>query len=113
MEHFAGKDLRARIRHGLTEAAALDILHDIACGLRAVHGHGIVHRDLKPDNVMFRANGSLAIADFGIATKNSGATDVTARGDVLGTPHYLSRRSRRARSHSMVRAVCRPRHHVL
>jgi serine/threonine protein kinase/FixJ family two-component response regulator len=90
MEHFAGGDLRARIRKGLTSVEALDVLQDVARALQAVHAQGIVHRDLKPDNVMFRADGSLAIADFGIATKNSGVADVTAHGDVLGTPHYLS-----------------------
>ncbi|HEV7392315.1 MAG TPA: protein kinase [Burkholderiales bacterium] len=90
MEHFAGGDLRARIRNGLAPTAALDILQDVARALKAVHEQGIVHRDLKPDNVMFRADGSLAIADFGIATKNSGVADLTAHGDVLGTPHYLS-----------------------
>ncbi|MGZ5260097.1 MAG: serine/threonine-protein kinase, partial [Burkholderiales bacterium] len=90
MEHFAGGDLRARIHKGLAPAAALDILQDVARALKAVHEQGIVHRDLKPDNVMFRADGSLAIADFGIATKNFGVADLTAHGDVLGTPHYLS-----------------------
>jgi eukaryotic-like serine/threonine-protein kinase len=90
MEHFSGGDLRALIRKGLAPAEAFDILGDVARALIAVHGHGIVHRDLKPENVMFRADGSLAIVDFGIATKNSGGADLTADGDVLGTPHYVS-----------------------
>jgi serine/threonine protein kinase/CheY-like chemotaxis protein len=89
MEHFAGGDLRARIRKGLVPAEAFDVLRDVARALIAVHGHGIVHRDLKPENVMFRADGSLAIVDFGIATKSAGA-DLTVHGDVLGTPHYVS-----------------------
>jgi serine/threonine protein kinase/FixJ family two-component response regulator len=90
MEHFGGGDLRARIRKGLAPAEVLDILRDVTRALNAVHAHGIVHRDLKPDNVMFRADGSLAILDFGIATKKIGGADLTAHGDVLGTPHYLS-----------------------
>src|SRR5207244_472068 len=69
---------------------ALDILEDVARALSAVHAHGIVHRDLKPDNVMFRTDGSLAIVDFGIAMKNARSADLTAHGDVLGTPHYVS-----------------------
>jgi serine/threonine protein kinase/FixJ family two-component response regulator len=89
MEHFAAGDLRARIRKGLAPAEAFDVLQDVGRALIAVHGHGIVHRDLKPENVMFRADGSLAIVDFGIATKSAGA-DLTAHGDVLGTPHYVS-----------------------
>ena len=90
MEHFSGGDLRSRIRRGLTPDEAVGIMKDVARALSAVHGHGIVHRDLKPDNVMFRADGSLAIADFGIATKSAEGVDLTAHGDVLGTPHYLS-----------------------
>ena len=90
MEHFAGGDLRARIRKGLTPAETLDILENVARGLQAVHEEGIVHRDLKPDNVMFRADGSLAIVDFGIAKRNASDDNLTVHGDVLGTPHYLS-----------------------
>jgi serine/threonine protein kinase/FixJ family two-component response regulator len=97
MEHFAGGDLRTRIRNGLTPSAALDILGDVARALQAIHAHGIVHRDLKPDNVMFRTDGSLGIVDFGIATENVDGGDLTARGDVLGTPHYLSPEQARAR----------------
>ena len=97
MEHFAGGDLRTRIRKGLTPSASLHILSDVARALEAIHAHGVVHRDLKPDNVMFRTDGSLGIVDFGIATRNVDGSDLTARGDVLGTPHYLSPEQARAR----------------
>ena len=97
MEHFGDGDLRARIRNGLDANEALDILENIARGLSAVHAHGIVHRDLKPDNVMFRSGGTLAIVDFGIATKQLGGVDLTDQGDVLGTPHYLSPEQARGR----------------
>ena len=90
MEEFTGGDLRARIRKGLAPEAALDTVEHIARALQAVHEQGIVHRDLKPDNIMFRANGSLALADFGIAKMHSDGANLTAHGDVLGTPHYLS-----------------------
>jgi serine/threonine-protein kinase PpkA len=49
-----------------------------------------VHRDLKPDNLMLRTDGSLALADFGIAKHVSMLITDTAHGEVVGTPYYLS-----------------------
>jgi len=48
-----------------------------------------MHRDLKPQNLMFRADGSLAIVDFGIA-KHIDSIDHTNKGEILGTPRYMS-----------------------
>ena len=61
-----------------------------AAGLAAIHEVGIVHRDLKPDNLMFRQDGSLALADFGVAKQTSMKITDTGDGDIVGTPYYLS-----------------------
>jgi class 3 adenylate cyclase len=84
MEYFPGGDLRARIGTGIR------YLKEIAAGLQAIHVAGIVHRDLKPDNLMLRQDGSLALADFGIAKQVSMLMMDTDHGDVVGTPSYLS-----------------------
>jgi serine/threonine protein kinase len=60
----------------------------------AIHARGIIHRDLKPENIMRRPDGTVAVADFGIAksmlaAQNMGMTQ-TLHGDVVGTPYYLS-----------------------
>jgi serine/threonine protein kinase/CheY-like chemotaxis protein len=90
MEYFAGGDLRARIKSGITPEQSLALLQQVALALEVIHGHGIVHRDLKPENIMFREDGSLAIVDFGIAKLIADVNNLTQTGHILGTPYYLS-----------------------
>lgn len=90
MEYFPGGDLRARIGNGLELTIVTRYLKQIAAGLQAIHVAGIVHRDLKPDNLMLRQDGSLALADFGVAKQVAMLMMDTDQGDVVGTPSYLS-----------------------
>lgn len=90
MEYFPGGDLRALIPKGIAPADAIGFVKQTAAGLSAIHAHGIVHRDLKPDNLMLREDGSLALADFGIAKQVSMLIMDTGHGDIVGTPSYLS-----------------------
>ncbi len=90
MEFFTRGDLKQRIEHGVAVGDCLNYLRHIALGLHAIHSQGIVHRDLKPGNIMFRADDSLALADFGISKRLNQTSDLTNLGSVLGTPNYLS-----------------------
>jgi serine/threonine-protein kinase PpkA len=90
MEYFPGGDLRRRMAQGIAPATVLQYLKQMAAGLAAIHEAGIVHRDLKPENLMLRQDGSLALADFGIAKNVSMLMMDTGEGDVIGTPSYLS-----------------------
>src|SRR5262245_33815464 len=90
MEYFSEGDLRARIARGVDGDSATSYVKQIAAALQAIHAAGIVHRDLKPDNLMLRRDGSLALADFGIAKHVSMFITDTAHGQVVGTPYYLS-----------------------
>jgi DNA-binding response OmpR family regulator len=90
MEYFPGGDLRAMAARDMTSDLALAVLMQVASGLGAIHQQGIVHRDMKPDNVMIRADGTLAIADFGIAKNSSEQLSQTQHGEIFGTPYYLS-----------------------
>ena len=96
MEYLPGGDLKHRIRAGITVEQALDYLETIAGALHAAHLKHIVHRDVKPANVLFRADGTLVLSDFGIA-KRLGSDDITLSGSTIGSPHYLSPEQARGR----------------
>jgi len=90
MEHFARGDLRKRMSEGLTARQSLPIARDVAHALDAIHEVGIFHRDLKPGNVMLRDDGSIALIDFGLAKHVALKMEVTDKGLIFGTPHYMS-----------------------
>ncbi len=90
MEHFARGDLRKRMSEGLTARQSLGFARDLAHALEAIHEVGIFHRDLKPGNVMLRDDGSIALIDFGLAKHVALKMEVTDKGLIFGTPHYMS-----------------------
>jgi hypothetical protein len=91
LELLTGGTLKDRLRQRgtLPPAEAVGVMLDILAGLEALHQRGIVHRDLKPENVLFSGDGTAKLADLGIA-KDHGAATITAIGQVLGTPLYMS-----------------------
>ena len=69
---------------------AVRLLREVAWGLSYAHGRGIIHRDVKPDNILVeRATGRALVTDFGIA-RSSAAEGLTAVGEVVGTPQFMS-----------------------
>src|SRR5438046_9116672 len=52
------------------------------------HDQGVIHRDIKPANIFLLSNGSVKVADFGIA--HIEASNLTQVGTVMGTPSYMS-----------------------
>lgn len=66
---------------------ALQIIKEMASALAYIHTQGYLHCDVKPDNMLFRANGSAVLTDFGIARElNLKQRD----GFISGTPYYMS-----------------------
>ena len=91
MEHVEGEtlaDLLAR-RGRLPPEDVRGLGLQAARGLAHAHAAGLVHRDVKPQNLLLRDDGTLKIADFGIARAAEG-TALTQAGTVLGTAAYLS-----------------------
>lgn len=69
---------------------AASVAAEICDALGYAHRSGIVHRDIKPHNVLVTEEGSLKVADFGIAKAAFGTSDITTTGSILGTVTYLS-----------------------
>jgi serine/threonine protein kinase len=90
MEYLGGGDLRTRIERGISEHAAVQYLRQIAGALSAVHQKHVLHRDLKPANIMLRKDGSIALIDFGLAKKAKLESEITDKGEIFGTPYYMS-----------------------
>jgi len=90
MEYLDGGDLRHKIESGTSEHEAVRYLRQIASALCAVHDKNVLHRDLKPGNIMLRKNGSIALIDFGLAKRAKLASAITDKGEIFGTPYYMS-----------------------
>jgi len=90
MEYFQRGDLRGRIAKRIEPPQAVQYLTQMAGALQVVHEVGILHRDLKPGNIMERADGSLAIIDFGLAKHTEVNIEMTGTGEIFGTPYYMS-----------------------
>ncbi len=90
MEYFPLGDLRRRMKTGLAAAESLRYATQLAAVLGAIHEAGILHRDLKPGNVMLRTEEQLALIDFGMAKQAALQMELTDKGLIFGTPHYMS-----------------------
>jgi serine/threonine protein kinase len=62
----------------------------VARAVHHAHERGILHRDLKPSNILIDDRGSPLVADFGLARRVEGDSELTQTGEVLGTPSYMS-----------------------
>ncbi|MBC8216880.1 MAG: protein kinase, partial [Planctomycetes bacterium] len=94
MEFVDGTDLRHVIQAGeLTSDQALAIVPQICEALHYAHKKGLVHRDIKPENILLDKEGSIKIADFGLARlldRPTTAYTLTQADQRMGTPHYMA-----------------------
>ena len=98
MEYVEGQTLDHLIpEEGLGLQRFLEWFEPLAASLAHAHKRGVVHRDIKPGNIMISDDGTPKILDFGLAIMEPGMNSrslsrlhVTAPGQIMGTPSYMS-----------------------
>lgn len=90
-EYVPGRTLRDKLNlasgHNLSPREACEVMLQLTSGVSYIHEHGLIHNDLKPDNLFYLVDGSVKIADFGIASKIGEKSKEDA---VTGTVHYCA-----------------------
>lgn len=92
LERMRGGTLRQWLRKARVSArSACLITLDILSGLGHAHEHGVLHRDIKPQNLLLTDDGTVKIADFGLAKPTSRrATGPRSTSHQPGTPAYMA-----------------------
>lgn len=90
MEFVRGSDLKTAIqqRGAINQRKAAEIGSQVCQALTVAHNQDIIHRDIKPQNIMVLRDGSVKVADFGIACLANSANTLTQ--EALGSVHYMS-----------------------
>jgi WD40 repeat protein len=89
LEYVGGGSLAGRLGgapQSPREAAAL--VATLARAVHYAHERGVVHRDLKPSNILLSEEGAAKLSDFGLARREN--QDLTATGEMVGTPAYMA-----------------------
>jgi len=90
MDYLPNGSVHDKMGVGLSGEEVLRITREIASALDHAHDKGYIHRDIKPENILFRADNSAVLSDFGVARGLATNSRMTHVGTVVGTPHYMS-----------------------
>ncbi len=92
MEYVDGKTISDDIDGGVyEEERALDIVIQVARALEHATARELVHRDVKPKNIMITADGTVKLADMGLARETTDLeTAQDEEGKAYGTPYYIA-----------------------
>ncbi len=88
--HGTSLDTLTHDRGPLDPQTACGYILQAARGLRHAAQRGLIHRDVKPSNLMLTDEGIVKITDFGLAKTTRSESHLTATGEVLGSPGYIS-----------------------
>jgi hypothetical protein len=89
-EYCASGDLSARNFNGRTTLEKLQLFRQICAALAAAHSKKIVHRDIKPSNILVRADGTVAVGDFGLCLHLDEGERITTTEEAIGARNYMA-----------------------
>jgi len=85
-----GNSLNERIKaQPFDDFEAAQLMVEICDAVEFAHEHSIIHRDLKPANILLDNSGRPRITNFGLAKRSDGDSQLTATGQMMGTPSYM------------------------
>lgn len=93
MEYVPGRSIDEAVRQTgpLSAVEASRVAADACRGLAAAHAVGLIHRDVKPANLLRADDGTVKVADFGLAKiREMGTPTITDPNNVMGTPNFMS-----------------------
>lgn len=88
-EYMKGQTLNECLRNSLMFSLkeACYIMLQLCDALYYIHNHNVIHRDIKPDNIFYNTNGTIKIADFGIAYD---LQNPSKKSEVVGSVYYMA-----------------------
>ena len=92
MELIQGQTLHQILEQKTSISAleALQVARQITSALQAAHKKKIIHRDIKPANIIFAKDGTIKLADFGLAKAMDAMATISQAGQIIGTIYYMS-----------------------
>jgi serine/threonine protein kinase len=91
MKYIEGETLKARLARGSLNANEINqVVDSVGSALAYAHEKGILHRDIKPSNVLIQNDGTMYLADFGLARIAQAGESTLSSDSIMGTPQYIS-----------------------
>ena len=92
MEFINGTDVSQMIRSQgkLPPEHALAITAHVCDALGYAHRNGVIHRDIKPANILMNQEGTVKVADFGLAKQSDAGRGLTKTNTAMGTPDFVA-----------------------